>query len=400
MAGKDPRGKLLDAAIDHIAARGISDLSLRELAAAIGTSHRMLIHHFGSREGLWVEVIRAVEERQRALLAEVVPDPEAGGRRRHAPVVAPHLRPVAVGQRAAVLRGLRPGAAGPRRARSSCSTGSSTAGSSRRPQGFVAYGLAREEALAQARLGLAVSRGLLLDLLATGDRDGRRRRDGGLHRARRGKTGRIFRSPSAGPTLESAHTTRRGHRRAGRACAAGPGTRGAAGRSSTCASRPARSRRRRPPARSSGASATRRSWSSTRSPARRACWRGWTARSAAPAVGLRGGRRAALRARQPRRARPRAKPIWTPCARRSTETVDGITSVRWRQAVDGIAAADSELRVNLDGDGRVLNVLGSPASGLDVDTTPALTAGEAVRVVQDDVGVYRALPRTERHARR
>ena len=77
MAGKDPRGKLLDAAIDHIAARGISDLSLRELAAAIGTSHRMLIHHFGSREALWVEVIRAVEARQRALLAEVIPDPDA-----------------------------------------------------------------------------------------------------------------------------------------------------------------------------------------------------------------------------------------------------------------------------------------------------------------------------------
>ena len=38
-------------------------------------------------------------------------------------------------------------------------------------QGFMAYGLEREEALAQARLGLAVSRGLLLDLLATGDRE-------------------------------------------------------------------------------------------------------------------------------------------------------------------------------------------------------------------------------------
>ena len=36
-------------------------MSLRELAAAIGTSHRMLIYHFGSREGLLVEVVRAVE---------------------------------------------------------------------------------------------------------------------------------------------------------------------------------------------------------------------------------------------------------------------------------------------------------------------------------------------------
>ena len=73
----------------------------------------MLIHHFGGREGLWVEVIRAVEERQRAAFAEVVPEPGVERRRRDAPVVAPHLRPVAVAERAALLRALRPGAAGP-----------------------------------------------------------------------------------------------------------------------------------------------------------------------------------------------------------------------------------------------------------------------------------------------
>src|SRR4051812_30146274 len=71
--GTDSRRKLLEAAIAHIAGRGISDLSLRELAAAIGTSHRMLIHHFGGREGLWVAVVREVEERQRALLGDVLP---------------------------------------------------------------------------------------------------------------------------------------------------------------------------------------------------------------------------------------------------------------------------------------------------------------------------------------
>jgi AcrR family transcriptional regulator len=60
MAGKDPKGRRLEGAIEHIASRVVSDLSLRELAAAIGTSHRMLIHHFGGREGLWVEVIRTV----------------------------------------------------------------------------------------------------------------------------------------------------------------------------------------------------------------------------------------------------------------------------------------------------------------------------------------------------
>jgi AcrR family transcriptional regulator len=50
---------------------GIADKSLRAIAEAAGTSHRMLIHHFGSREGLLVEVIRAVEARQRAVLSEL-----------------------------------------------------------------------------------------------------------------------------------------------------------------------------------------------------------------------------------------------------------------------------------------------------------------------------------------
>ena len=52
-------------------------------------------------------------------------------------------------------------------------------------------------------------------------------------------------------------------------------------------------------------------------------------------------------------------------------------------------AADSELRVNVTDDGRVLSVLGSPAPALPTDTTPDLTAGEAARAVQDDVGVHR-----------
>ncbi|HEX6026779.1 MAG TPA: M36 family metallopeptidase, partial [Solirubrobacter sp.] len=76
-----------------------------------------------------------------------------------------------------------------------------------------------------------------------------------------------------------------------------------------------------------------------------------------------------------------------------TSTAGGITQVRWRQAVDGIPAADAELRVNLTRDGRVLNVLGSPVPDLDPDTTPAITAGEAVRAVQDAAGAHRPLPR-------
>src|SRR5438105_3423770 len=70
-----PRARLLAAVLDHVASRGISDLSLREVAAAVGTSHRMLIYHFGSREGLMVAIVRAVEEAQRAFLGELTADP-------------------------------------------------------------------------------------------------------------------------------------------------------------------------------------------------------------------------------------------------------------------------------------------------------------------------------------
>ena len=72
--GLTPRERLLGAAMEHVAQHGVGDLSLRSLAAALGTSHRMLIYHFGSREGLLIEVIRAVEAQQRealqAMLAE------------------------------------------------------------------------------------------------------------------------------------------------------------------------------------------------------------------------------------------------------------------------------------------------------------------------------------------
>src|SRR4051812_11862923 len=68
--GRETRARLLDAAVDHALAHGIAEVSLRQLATALGTSHRMLIHHFGSREELLVEVIKAAEERQRARLAE------------------------------------------------------------------------------------------------------------------------------------------------------------------------------------------------------------------------------------------------------------------------------------------------------------------------------------------
>ena len=67
-----PRDQLLAAAVDYVLAHGFSNLSLRELAAAIGTSHRMLIYHFGSKEGLLVALIRSVEAAQREFFGQVL----------------------------------------------------------------------------------------------------------------------------------------------------------------------------------------------------------------------------------------------------------------------------------------------------------------------------------------
>src|ERR1700691_5504525 len=71
MANATPKEKLLEAVVDVALAGGIADRSLRAIAEAAGTSHRMLIHHFGSREGLLVELIREVEARQRGALSEL-----------------------------------------------------------------------------------------------------------------------------------------------------------------------------------------------------------------------------------------------------------------------------------------------------------------------------------------
>ena len=170
-ADGQPRARLLAAAIDYLQTHGISDLSLRELAAAIGTSHRMLIYHFGSKEGLLVAVVRAVEERQRVFLAGLAADPVVGPREaittmwRHFADTrlwpAERLFFEIYGQ---ALQG-RPGTAG-------FLDGIVNDWLEMLTQYSVRLGSPPEHARAEARLGVAVIRGLLLDLLATGDRTG------------------------------------------------------------------------------------------------------------------------------------------------------------------------------------------------------------------------------------
>ena len=51
--------------IDHVVRHGLSDLSLRPLADAIGTSARLLIYHYKSKEALLGEVLDIMQTRLR-----------------------------------------------------------------------------------------------------------------------------------------------------------------------------------------------------------------------------------------------------------------------------------------------------------------------------------------------
>ena len=52
---------LLERVLAYAAAEGMADKSLREIAAGVGTSHRMLLYHFGSREGVLVAIVAEVD---------------------------------------------------------------------------------------------------------------------------------------------------------------------------------------------------------------------------------------------------------------------------------------------------------------------------------------------------
>lgn len=168
--GAGARERHLEATIEYVAEHGVGELTLRRLASALGTSHRMLLYHFGSREGLLIEVIRALEERQRAHLAALELDPGLSVREAGLamwdhladPALWPYVRlffelygQALQGRPHAVplLDGIVDDWLGPL------------------TELGLGQGLRPDDARAGARLSLAVVRGLLLDLLATGDRE-------------------------------------------------------------------------------------------------------------------------------------------------------------------------------------------------------------------------------------
>jgi len=149
------RQELLDAVVKECAERGIGDRSLRDIGVAVGTSHRMLLHHFGSRDELLLAIVDEVERRQRALLRELPAEPAAAIAAMWSDLRRPELRPFERLFFECYARGAQGEEPFARML----------------PDAVDAW-LADAEAAdpALARLGLAVMRGLLLDLVGTDDR--------------------------------------------------------------------------------------------------------------------------------------------------------------------------------------------------------------------------------------
>ena len=169
--GEAAKQRLLNAVIEHFVADGLADQSLRSIAEAVGTSHRMLLYHFGSKDGLLLEVVREVEARTEALFEAIGED--AGARvdeiiRRTWAYVA---NPAVAGFERLFFALYGRALQGDESALPLLTDDVEhwlRANAALSAMAAVPADVAR----AHARLGLAVTRGLLLDLLATGDRAG------------------------------------------------------------------------------------------------------------------------------------------------------------------------------------------------------------------------------------
>lgn len=156
------REDLLGRVMVAVARGGLGDRSLRDIAEAAGSSHRMLLYHFGSRQGLVEAVVVAMEATQREVLLELsatARDPAALTRALWERLVSPEVLPFA----RLFLETVALTSPDPADHASGDLTGpwlEASAGIAR------AWGIEFDEV--EARLGVAVVRGLLVDVLAGG----------------------------------------------------------------------------------------------------------------------------------------------------------------------------------------------------------------------------------------
>jgi AcrR family transcriptional regulator len=153
------RAVLLDRVVGEVAVNGLGSRSLRDIAAAVGSSHRMLLYHFGSREGLVAAIVESVEASQRALLRELAAttdDPGALVLALWDQVSSPALRPFVrlFFESLAVTAG---------------SHGDNLTAPWLDDSTAAAGELGLTVDATEMRLGVAVTRGLLIDVLASGE---------------------------------------------------------------------------------------------------------------------------------------------------------------------------------------------------------------------------------------
>ncbi|MQA07279.1 MAG: TetR family transcriptional regulator [Pseudonocardiaceae bacterium] len=150
------KAELLDAAVDYVFRHGLAGLSLRPLASALETSSRMLVYHFGGKEELISQIVQAVRARFQGMLDELAPRRgdrlavlDTAWRLMSAPEAAPFFRFFFEVYGLALREPVR-------------------------YQGFLEHVVADWLRVlggdAQATALVALVRGLLLDLVSTGDR--------------------------------------------------------------------------------------------------------------------------------------------------------------------------------------------------------------------------------------
>jgi AcrR family transcriptional regulator len=159
------RDRLLQSCLTYFLRQGVANLSLRPLAAAVGTSARMLLHYFGSKEALIAEVMEQVQSRLQASFKELLAARSDGPRTNPLPKFwkvlsrkenQPSLRLLFEVQMLALQN--------PRRYRRYLTRTSVTW------RGLIEQALpAKRKDAVNATLHNAVIDGLLLELLSTGD---------------------------------------------------------------------------------------------------------------------------------------------------------------------------------------------------------------------------------------
>lgn len=161
------RDELLTRCVVWFAEHGVGDTSLRTLASGVGSSHRMLIYHFGSREGLLAGVVETVEQRERDVLEQLLretEDPYAAGWAfwAHAADGAQSFAPLYFELAGHAMQG----SAWAVSLREWLTSGWNDA----LTDFWVRMGYPQSEAVQMAHVNLAAVRGLLFDLALTGDR--------------------------------------------------------------------------------------------------------------------------------------------------------------------------------------------------------------------------------------